>query len=276
MWPLTGGCHYTENCQRFTDQCGSCPAIGSSEDADWANKQFTEFRQAFEESNVRFVAPSKWMAAQAERTAIADVDVTVIPNCLDVTHYAPRDQRVARRELGLSVKDEFILTGGVKLSDNRRKGGDLLQQALRKFGEKYGSDSATVIQFGDAALTDQPLDTVQLGWVSDADLPTVYAAADVMAVPSRYESFGQTASEALACATPVVAFKTSGLEDVVVDGETGALVEMFDTTAFAEALYKLLSCEDMREYGECARERALNMWAPNVVAEAYRAFYNRV
>jgi len=273
MWPLTGGCHYTGGCQKFTDVCKSCPAIGSSKDMDYANRQFSSFQEAFNETSIKFVAPSTWMADQAEQTAIGDVDTTVIPNCLDVTHFTPREQRSARRELGLPVEEEIILTGGVKLSDNRRKGGDLLQRALRTFGENYGADSATVIQFGDGKLSDQPLDVIELGWVSDGDLPTVYAAADVMAVPSRYESFGQTASEALACGTPVVAFETSGLKDVVADGKTGTLVEKFDTATFAEALHKLLLCEDTQEYGERARERAVNAWAPSVVAEAYRELY---
>ena len=60
------------------------------------------------------------------------------------------------------------------------------------------------------------------------------ASADVVVMPSRYETYGLVAAEALAVATPVVAFTIPCLRNVVDDGRTGVLVDAFDVAAFAE------------------------------------------
>jgi D-inositol-3-phosphate glycosyltransferase len=71
-------------------------------------------------------------------------------------------------------------------------------------------------------------------------LSTYYRAADVCVVPSRSESFGLVALEAAACGTPVVAANVGGLRTLVVDGETGFLVEGRDPEDFATRLDQVL------------------------------------
>ena len=67
-----------------------------------------------------------------------------------------------------------------------------------------------------------------------------------MVVPSRQEAFGQTASEAHACGTPVVAFKGTGLEDVVVDGETGFFVSPYNTEEMATKINDILTIDNLK------------------------------
>jgi D-inositol-3-phosphate glycosyltransferase len=73
-----------------------------------------------------------------------------------------------------------------------------------------------------------------------ARLADVYAAADVVLVPSRSESFGLVALEAQACGTPVVAAGVGGLRFVVRDGQTGYLVEGHDPSDHAERMLQIL------------------------------------
>lgn len=77
-----------------------------------------------------------------------------------------------------------------------------------------------------------------LGFVDEADLPTLYQTAALFAYPSLYEGFGLPALEALACGTPVVAANGSALPEVV--GSAGLLVDPLDTVGLTEAMRRVL------------------------------------
>lgn len=81
-------------------------------------------------------------------------------------------------------------------------------------------------------------DIIFLGFVADADLPTLYSAAAVFAFPSFYEGFGLPPLEAMACGTPVVVSDAASLPEVV--GDAGLTVPAEDTDGLAEALARVL------------------------------------
>ena len=87
-----------------------------------------------------------------------------------------------------------------------------------------------------------------LGRRSQECLPYYYSAADVVVMPSLYESFGMVALEAMACGTPVVASDVGGLSFVVRDGETGFLVPERDPHALADCLGHLIRNPELRAY----------------------------
>ena len=87
---------------------------------------------------------------------------------------------------------------------------------------------------------------VFLGKRAQVTLPYYYSAADVLVMPSHYESFGMVALEAMACGTPVIASQVGGLAFLVQDGETGYHVPDQDPKALCEKLMILLSDERQR------------------------------
>ncbi len=93
------------------------------------------------------------------------------------------------------------------------------------------------------------------GVVPQEELPLYYAAADVCAVPSRYESFGMVALEAMASGRPVVGFASRGLQQTVRHGRSGLLVPPGDVNGLAAALGHVLSDDALaRRMGIAARE----------------------
>jgi glycosyltransferase involved in cell wall biosynthesis len=104
-----------------------------------------------------------------------------------------------------------------------------------------------------------------------------YTAADVLCVPSLQESFGQVASEGMACGTPVVAFATSGLLDIVDHLTTGYLAKPFDVVDFANGIDYVLSDKIRAQTLSIAsRERSLEKFDINVVVESHQNLYEKL
>ncbi|MEW5938999.1 MAG: glycosyltransferase [Chloroflexota bacterium] len=98
---------------------------------------------------------------------------------------------------------------------------------------------------------------VFLGKRAQDTLPYYYSAADVLVMPSFYESFGMVALEAMACGAPVIASQVGGLAFLVRDGETGFTVPEGDPAALCDKLTLLLGNRELRrQMGECAAEYA--------------------
>lgn len=181
----------------------------------------------------------------------------------------PRDLEAgrlrARRALGLPAHDDVVLFAG---RVQPLKAPDVLVRALGEL-RRRGSRVPRLLVLGGPSGNPTALDDLRvlardlgvadrvdlLPPVARAQLARWYRAADVVAVPSRSESFGLVAAEAQACGTPVVAAAVGGLRTVVRDGQTGLLVPGHDPRDWATALGHLL--------GDPARRAALGLGAPH-------------
>ena len=130
------------------------------------------------------------------------------------------------------------------------KGFDLLLDAISLIVDRYPYLSIKIIGDGPerASLEQQTIklrliDKVELmGNISNDDIPKYINAACLVVVPSRYqEPFGIVAVEAALMARPVVAANVGGLAEIVVNNETGLLVEMENSRAFADAIVAILA-----------------------------------
>jgi phosphatidyl-myo-inositol dimannoside synthase len=117
--------------------------------------------------------------------------------------------------------------------------------------------------------------TTFLGRVPDAELPALYACADVFAMCCRErwagleaEGFGIVFLEAAACGVPSVAGRSGGAHEAVVDGETGFVVPPRDVSAVRAGLQQLLADPDLRlRMGTAARRRACGEFAYDDLVE---------
>jgi glycosyltransferase involved in cell wall biosynthesis len=115
------------------------------------------------------------------------------------------------------------------------------------------------------------------GQLSQSELPRFYQSASAVVVPSADEGLGLVAVEALLCETPVVAFDSGGLRDVIQNGKTGVLVPAGDSAALAVALDDLLARDGQgRDLGKAGRLYALSAFAPESAARRYAGIYRQV
>ena len=115
------------------------------------------------------------------------------------------------------------------------------------------------------------------GQLSQSDLPPLYQRAAAVVIPSVDEGLGLVAVEALLCETPVVAFDSGGLRDVIQHEKTGLLVKPGDRTALASALDNLLARDGRgSQLGRAGRLYALSAFAPESAARRYAEIYRQV
>ena len=233
---------------------------------------------------IHIVCPSQWLADCARRsTLMADWPITVIPNPIDLAVWAPCDQTQARALLGLPADRPLILFGAVGGSANPRKGADLLLEALQRLRIQAAGTpllQLELVVFGQGRPAQPPALGFPIHYSGslhdDLSLRLLYAAVDVFVIPSRQDNLPNTGLEAHACGTPVVAFATGGLVDIVDDRVSGALAEPFDPASLAAAIHWVLEDQQRRrQLGAAARQRAERLWEPAQVAGLYAEVYGQ-
>ena len=277
MWPFTGGCHYSLECDRFTKGCGSCPQLGSTRERDLT--RFVLLRkQASLPEDIRIVGVSRWMSDCARKSAVFRAcQVATISNNIDTQLFFPLPKKLARQALGLDQDKKIVLVGAQNVA-SVYKGFDLFLEAL----ESLAKENMHVVLFGksDGRIPDLPgVPITSLGFLSDAiALRLAYSAADVFVAPSREDAFGKTLVEAMSCGTPVVCFNATGPKDIVEHRISGYLAEPLSPLDLAQGIQWVLDqpTETYAEVCRSARARAQECFDSRVIAKAYLALYRDV
>jgi len=115
-----------------------------------------------------------------------------------------------------------------------------------------------------------------LGKRSQDSLPYYYSSAEVVVVPSHYESFGMVALEAMACGTPVVASQVGGLAFLVQDGVTGFTVPVDDPQLLAERLSQILCNPELRQRMGKNALMAAREYAWEIIAQRVKEMYEQL
>ncbi|MFC2028477.1 glycosyltransferase [Chloroflexota bacterium] len=214
----------------------------------------------------RIVAATLSERAQLDWLYEADLQkVSVIPPGVDLSHFYPIPIDEAREYVKVKLEDKMILFVG---RIEPLKGIDTLINAMPclNFMEELENCPVTLTIIGGDPDVDPELMTSEmtrlqelsnrlgmdnmvifLGKRSQDTLPYYYSAADVVVMPSHYESFGLVALEAMACGTPVVASQVGGLTHLVHDGVTGFHVANDDPQDLCEKLIQLLGDNQLRK-----------------------------
>ena len=282
MWPFTGGCFYTQGCTRYSQSCGQCPQLGSTRENDLSRKVWHRKAQALEKLDLTIVSPSTWLSDCARESSLfKNLPIKTIPYGLDTASFKPINQQEARKALNLPLDKQLVLFGAVKATSDPRKGFQLLCPALEKLHYSGWQDKLEIAVFGasaEDATTQFSLKANYLGFFyDDLSLAMLYSAADVMVVPSLQEAFGQTASEALACGTPVVAFDQTGVAEIVDHKETGYLATPFEVNDLAAGIAWVL--EDPERYillKEKARTKAISTFSYQAQANRYIDLFHSI
>ena len=248
------------------------------------------------EAHVVHVADQLVAATPAEERELSDFyeaaahKITILPPGVDTTRFYPIAKTLAKDALGMPRGRVNLLFAG---RIEPLKGIDALLQAIaliQHYRPEVIAQSSVTIVGGDpwAAKRDPEMVRLQelrcqlnlcdvvefVGAKTQDELPWHYAAADMVVMPSHYESFGMVALEAMAMGTPVIATEVGGLAHLVQHGQTGFLVAPRDPEGLAARIFELLTNDEFRHrLGQQASTHARQYSWPTVVQQMQEQVY---
>ena len=277
---FTGGCHVRYSCENFHQQCGNCPLLRSSGKDDISHKNWLRKQKAYSELNFHIVAPSNWMAKSVKESSLLGLrNLNVIPNTIEIAIFKPYVKSEAKKILKIAANHFVIMSGFMPSKNDKHKGTQYLIAALNELSSRpeIPNEQIELVIFGnkdEKNMPNFPFKTTFLGTINkDEHLAKCYAAADVFVLPSLEDNLPNTVMESLACATPVVAFKTGGIPDMVKHLENGYLAKYENATDLADGIEWLFLHEDREAIQKEARRTILNHFAPAVIATKHEELY---
>lgn len=241
FWILSGRCAYTAGCPRYLTGCNSdCPTPNEYPvlEKDKINSAWIEKRDFLSRtSRFTFLANSTWaedFVNKALQTFSNTIPVHKIRLGVPADVFTPRDKLDCKQKMGIE-RDRFTLLFSAASLSDKRKGGQLLSDALRMIE----LDNIALIVIGrlDQDLNLSGVQLVKLGYVGDVeDLVIALNAADLFVGPSVEETFGQVFIEAAMCGTPSLGFDVTGVKDAIKEGITGCRLKEISSECLASGI----------------------------------------
>lgn len=288
MWAFCGAEHYVTPLpyidERFSE--GYLPTNRPpQENGKDLNRIVWERKLKSWKKSMYIICPTNWLSDCVKRSVLMkDWPVTVIPTAMDLDKWKPKAKNMVRTILELPLDVHIILFGAMGGTADPRKGGDLLFEALQKLkSDTIESDFGKIhlVVFGQSepeVAENFKFPIRYFGHLNDdISLSLLYAAADVMIVPSRQDNLPGTALESVCCGTPIVAFNIGGLPDIITHQVNGWLSPPFDTQDMAEGIKWILEDEERyKQLSDNARQLAVERYNPDTIAEKYVEVYKEV
>jgi len=278
-WMFTGHCAYPGECDRFRVGCGQCPDLKRypAVPRDATAQNFALKKELYSYSQIFAVAPSQWMMEQLKASALGEVMEynRVIPNGIDTDYFSPGDPIEARHHWEIPADGPLLLY----VARNARSSPYKDYRTVRRAAEAVaasGGGPLHLLVLGDEAPPEQSGNLhVRFSLTTSPDkIRAAYRAADIVIHAAQAENFPTTILEAMACGCPVIATRTGGIPEQLLEGETGFLVEPGDATAMARSIFRLLDEPDLQQsFGRAARTRAINEFDRAIMTEQYLEWY---
>jgi glycosyltransferase involved in cell wall biosynthesis/peptidoglycan/xylan/chitin deacetylase (PgdA/CDA1 family) len=272
MLSFTGHCSHSYDCIRWQDGCKNCPdlSIEPKVNKDAADMLYKLKKIVYSYADFTVVCPSNWLKSKAEQSILKEKEILSIHNGVDEKIFNNTNKLKARKRLNLPLNKRILLfVVAFKGLKHHLKGGDLLQQVLKKLPQ----EDLLLLIIGKSDLNSENIKT--LPYIKDEkELALYYSAADLLLFPSLAENCPLVVLESLSCGTPVVAFKTGGIPELIRHKETGYLAEyknINDLTQGVEFFLKNPSLQ--KKASKQAREAVLQKFTLNTMVKKYLDLY---
>ncbi|MHA2939795.1 glycosyltransferase family 4 protein [Vibrio sp. RC27] len=275
MWPFTGGCHYSIDCDRYKIGCGLCPQLSSTKVNDLSYFIFGR-KSKFFPKNMTVVGISNWITSEARNSLLLKNSKCIsIFNGIDTESFSAINKLIARNTLDIKTNKKIVLVGSTNIKD--------FYKGFAKFLESLNYLNKENImlfffgKFNESLIEEYGFEYRSFGYLDDNySLNLLYSSSDVFVAPSIQEAFGKTLAEAQCSGTPVVCFDATGPKDIVEHKITGYKAIPFNSKDLAHGINWILDNKNYEELCCNARNKVIREFDSNIVSEKYIKLYRSI
>lgn len=250
--PMSGGCHFTCECERYQIGCGECPAFDSHDKNDFTAWNVQYRKNIYDK--VKPVVFGNYYMNQffAKSFLLKNVNRVISWPVIDTETFKPLDCTLLRRKYLKKDKDCFVIFFGCQSLSDPRKGMDKLAKALKLFATHLTVEQRNNVLLIVAGKNYSkiehlmPFVSKDFGYVDGQILPELYSMADVFLCPSVHDAGPMMVNQSLCCGTPVVGFEMGACLQAVKNCGTGYCAKVGDIKDFAKGInwiYQLTNSE---------------------------------
>ena len=280
MWPFSGSEHITFN--KFCKQSSLNNKKNKKKIIDFNISKFTWNRKIKNWKNKFYiVGVSKWITNCASQSHLMKkCPATTINNTLDIKFWKPENKHLCKKYFNLPENYKIIGFGSLEYKNSNLKGKDLFFSAINEI--KYDIKKVIFLTIGDInnfCKNNKNLKIINIPKLeNDIEIKKFYNCLDLIVVPSRVESFGQTAAEASACGIPVVCFNVTGLKDIIFHKINGWLANAYNPKKLAEGIDYILNLNKSK-YDKMSLSGVLTVnkkFSNDLISSKYIKLYKKI
>ncbi|HAP22266.1 MAG TPA: hypothetical protein DCR27_13445 [Lachnospiraceae bacterium] len=282
-WPFTGGCHVRYGCSRYRQGCGECPLLHSTTAKDITYRILKTKEKYLSGQKISFIAPSNWMKVHIEKSRVFGPCLCkVIPNTINtVTFRELNDLQIQDTLAYVKDKEKLHILFGATDVDIPYKGFRYLSEMLEILHARHEISQNIVLHVVGAGgyRNSIPKDYEHICWgyIREPEkMAALYNLADIFIYPSIDDNLPNMVMESLACATPVVAFRTGGIPDMVVHMENGYLAKYMDTQDLLKGLLWVAEHNAENRLGKNGHMKIIQEFSEEIVAQKHIQLYREL
>ena len=280
MWPMCGGEHYT-NTNRFKTGYNKDNKDNVKDKIDLDRWLWLKKKKNWSFKIRHIICISEWLKDSAAQSFLfKDSNISKINCHIDLKVWKPIEKKVARSILDLPNDKKFFLFVSTNGTKDLRKGFNFIDQSLNNLSKIDNNFELLILgnakNLGKKAYNYRIIDKTLDG--NPTELRLIYSACDLILAPSTLEAFGQIALEGAACGIPTVAFKETGLTDIIehkVNGYLSNYLEQDDFDKGLEWTINELDINSDKMFKNCLKIIE-QKFGDNYVTKQYIDLYNSI
>lgn len=274
MWPFTGGCHYSMECEKYKTDCVGCYQLKRHNYFDLSSFILNRKRK-YLPKNIKIVGISNWLSYEAKKSKLfKEFEVITISNNIDTKEFFPINKELAKKILGIKTNKKIVLCGSTDLKDFY-KGFNKYLEAIKLLN----NDRYFLCFFGNIdkkIISDLGFEYKSLGYLNDnISLRLAYSCSNVFVAPSLMDAFGKTIAESMACGTPVVCFDATGPKDIVTHKIDGYKAKPFCSIDLSKGIDWILNTSEYEKLCSNGIDKVKNEFNSIIIAEKYIELYKK-